>query len=173
MHGPVVTSLGGGDDESREHLRSLLLDPRPGVAVTPRPVRTLVPGRAEGVLVGGNLTVLAASAGTPLGWPSAESLAVLEDVGEPPYRLDRALTQLLRSGWFDRVRGVVVGDLTDCGPEQEVLAVLTDRLVPLGVPTVVGAPVGHARRNLAFGLGSSAVLDADRGTLTQRAAPLR
>ena len=80
-----------------------------------------MPGEAEGVLVGGNLTVLATSAGTPLTHGAADSIAVLEDVGEEPYRLDRSLTQLLRSGWFAGVRGVVLGQFTDCGRDPAVV----------------------------------------------------
>ena len=63
-------------------------------------------GVAEGVLVGGNLTVLAATVGTSGARAARGGIAVLEDVSESPYRLDRALTQLVRSGWFDGVRGV-------------------------------------------------------------------
>jgi muramoyltetrapeptide carboxypeptidase len=95
---------------------------------------------------------------------------MLEDVGEEGYRLDRLLTQLLRSGWFEGARGVVLGGFTGCGPPEDVLELVTDRLVPLGLPTVLGAPFGHVPRNLAFPLGVPAVLDADAGTLTLREA---
>jgi muramoyltetrapeptide carboxypeptidase len=168
IHGPVVSSLGSGDEASRAHLRRLLLDPVPGLSLAPEPVRALVGGRAEGVLVGGNLTLLAAGAGTPAGLSAAGSIAVLEDVGEDVYRLDRLLTQLLRSGWFTGVRGVVLGDLTRCGTPEAAQGVLLDRLGPLGVPVVVGAPFGHEPRNLAFPLGVTARLDADAGTLVLR-----
>ncbi len=68
-------------------------------------------------------------------------------------QLDRAVTHLLRSGWFDRVRGVVLGEFTDCGAPGAVRALLRERLGGLGVPVVWGAPVGHGTRNLAFPLG--------------------
>jgi muramoyltetrapeptide carboxypeptidase len=91
--------------------------------------------------------------------PAHGSIAVLEDIGEEPYKLDRVLTQLLRSRWFDGVRGVVVGQLTDCGPAEASRAVLVDRLGGLGVPLVAGAPFGHEDRNLALPLGVPARLD--------------
>ncbi len=172
IHGPVVTSLGGGDDASRAHLRAMLLEPVPGTPLTPEPVTALVPGRAEGVLVGGNLALLAAEVGTPHARTAAESVAVLEDVGEDLYRLDRLVTQLLRSGWFDGVRGIALGELS--GPAAPaVRTLMVDRLAPLGVPMVWGVPVGHGARNLAFPLGVPAVLDADAGTLVLRDAALR
>jgi muramoyltetrapeptide carboxypeptidase len=168
LHGPVVTSLGAGDAESREHLRVMLFDPRPGTRLTPSPAQVLVPGRAEGVLVGGNVALLAAELGTRTSQPAAGSIAVLEEVGEELYRLDRLLTHLLRAGWFDGVLGIVLGDFTDCGSEDSVRSLLVDRLTPLGVPMLWGAPFGHGSRNLAFPLGVPALLDADAGTVVLR-----
>jgi muramoyltetrapeptide carboxypeptidase len=170
VHGPVVSSLGAGDRESQEHLRRLLLEPEPALVLASG-LRALRPGAAEGVLVGGNLALLAAEVGTAGSLPAAGAVAVVEDVAEPPYRLDRLLTQLLRSGWFDDVRGVVVGDLGRTDPET-VRELLLDRLGPLGVPVADGAPFGHEARNLAFPLGVTARLDADAGTLVLRDRPL-
>jgi muramoyltetrapeptide carboxypeptidase len=172
IHGPVVSSLGGGDDASRAHLRSLLFDPMPGTSLTPAPALPLVPGRAEGVLVGGNVALLAAELGTRHSLPAAESIAVLEEVGEEQYRLDRLLTQMLRTGWFDGVRGIVLGDFTDCASPEAVQDLVMDRLAPLGVPMLWGAPFGHEPHNLAFPLGVPAVLDGDAGTLVLRDAAL-
>ena len=172
IHGPVVTSLGAGDDESRAHLHSLLFDPEPGVALTPSPVETLVGGRAEGVLVGGNIAMLASEVGSRNSLRAAASIAVLEEIGEEAYRLDRLFTQLLRTGWFDEVLGVVLGTFTDCGLPASVRDLAVDRLAPLGVPLLWGAPIGHADRNLAFPYGVPAVLDADAGTLVLREAAL-
>ena len=168
VHGPVVSSLGAGDEESRAHLRRLLFDPEPGLPLAPQPLRGLVPGQAEGVLVGGNLALLAADVGTSGSLRAAGSIAVLEDVSEDLYRLDRLLTQLLRSGWFHDVRGVVLGDFTRCATPEAVRGLVLDRLGPLRVPVVSGAPFGHEPRNLAFPLGVVARLDADAGTLVLR-----
>ena len=168
IHGPVVTSLGAGDDASREHLRSLLFDPRPGVSLTPYPATVLVPGQAEGVLVGGNIALLSTEVGTRNALRATESIAVLEEIGEEVYRVDRMLTQLLRTGWFDGVRGIVLGAFTDCASPEALRDLATDRLGPLGVPLLWGAPFGHDDPNLAFPFGVPAVLDADAGTLVLR-----
>ncbi len=168
IHGPVVASLGDGDDASREHLRSMLFDPSAGTSLTPSPALPLVPGRAEGVLVGGNVAVLAAEIGTRNAVGAAESIAVLEEIGEDLYRLDRLFTQLLRTGWFDAARGIVLGDFTDCASTEAVQDLVVDRLAPLGVPMLWGLPFGHEARNLSFPLGVPAVLDADAGTRVLR-----
>jgi muramoyltetrapeptide carboxypeptidase len=172
IHGPVVSSLGRGDEESREHLRSMLFDPVAGTSLASAPLSSLVPGAAEGVLVGGNLTLLAAGIGTATSWPAEGSIAVLEDVGEELYRLDRSLTQLLRAGWFDGVRGIALGDFTRCASVRAVHELAEERLSPLRVPMVSGVRVGHGDRNTAFPLGVAAVLDADAGTLAVREAAL-
>jgi muramoyltetrapeptide carboxypeptidase len=132
----------------------------------------LWPGRAEGALVGGNLALLAAGVGTQATLAATGSLAMLEEVGEELFRIDRQLTQLLRAGWFDGVRGIVLGDFIDCGPPDRVRELVVDRLVPLAVPTLAGAPFGHGPRNLAFPFGVPAVLDADAGTLVLRGRAL-
>ena len=167
LHSPVVTSLGAGDELSREHLRRTLFEPETATdLVMGAPVRALAGGRADGVLVGGNLALLAAEAGGPTVRVAHGGIAVLEDHVEPPYRIDRMLTQLLRTGWFDGVRGVVLGEFTQCGPEEQVVSVVQDRLGPLQVPILAGLPVGHGSTNLTVPLGVPARLDADAGTLT-------
>jgi muramoyltetrapeptide carboxypeptidase len=178
VHGPVLTSLGGGDDETREHLRRLLFEPSAGELLTG--LSRVAGGRAEGPVVGGNLALLASGIGTRDVLRATGSIVLLEDVAEPPYRIDRMLTQLLRSGWFDGVAGVVVGDFTAAdlwSPDEpqstsdDVMDVVVERLAPLGVPLVTGARVGHGSRNLAVPLGVPALLDADDGTLTLLEAP--
>ncbi|HLL08034.1 MAG TPA: DUF4031 domain-containing protein [Nocardioidaceae bacterium] len=166
VHGPVVTSLGAGDDASREHLRRTLFEPEATQdIINGLPVRRVVAGVASGVLVGGNLTVLSADAGTSTSRPAKGGIAVLEDQCEAPYRIDRMLTQLLRAGWFDGVRAVALGLFSQCGADDATLDVLTERLEPLGVPVLAGLPIGHEGTNVAVPMGSPARLDADAGTL--------
>ena len=172
IHGPVVAGVGDGDEASRAHLRRMLFDPASALELTPDPCEALVAGTAEGVLSGGNLALLAAQVGTRGATTATGTIAVLEETGEDAYRIDRLLTQLLRAGWFDGVHGVVVGGLSDCGPAELARSVVADRLVPLGVPLLVGAPFGHAQPNLAFPLGVPATLDGAAGTLTLRAPAL-
>ncbi len=162
VHAAGVAGLGDGDTATNEATRRLVSEGAPIELVG-------MPGQGpavEGVLVGGNLTMLASSAGSGAVHPAAGGIALLEDVGEAPYRLDRALTQLLRSGWFDGVHGVACGGFTSCGDADEVQAVLDERLGRLGVPVVHGLPVGHALTNLPVPLGIRARLDPSTGTLS-------
>jgi muramoyltetrapeptide carboxypeptidase len=95
---------------------------------------------------------------------------LLEDVNEPCYRLDRMLTQLLRSGTLDGVAGIALGSWTGCGPLADVRALMLDRLGPLGVPVAWELGFGHCTPQRPVPLGVEAVLDAGAGSLT--AAPL-
>ncbi|HYO33758.1 MAG TPA: DUF4031 domain-containing protein [Nocardioidaceae bacterium] len=165
LHGHVVTSLGSAEPASAEFLRRLAMEPESIVELLAGCSVTVVPGQATGVLTGGNLSLLAAEVGTRFSRSGRGGIVVLEDAGEPAYRVDRLLTQLLRAGWFDGVAGLVIGSFTDCGPPEEVEAVLHARLVPLGVPMVAGFDFGHTPSMVSVPFGVRAALDADRGTL--------
>ncbi|WP_369147456.1 LD-carboxypeptidase [Streptomyces sp. R44] len=175
LHGPMVaagTFL--ADATTQESLRATLFAPETVLTLAPATARALVPGRARGVTLGGCVSLLAADLGTPHGRASARGgLLLLEDVGEEPYRLDRILTQLLRSGWLDGVAAVGLGSWEECGPYEEVRAVLADRLGGLGVPVLEEMGFGHSPTALTLPLGLPAVLDADTGTLTLDAPALR
>ena len=162
LHGPVVTQLGDGDPAAAEATRAAVMDDSSWTLVG----RGVAPGASEGVLVGGNLTVLAAGAGTPLTRSARNGIAVLEDVDEPPFRVDRVLTQLLRTGWFEGVRGVALGQFTRCGDPETLRLLLRRRLEPLDGPIVEELPVGHVPRNLPVALGVPARIDGRAGTLT-------
>ena len=131
------------------------------------PGRVVVPGQGEGSLIGGNLTLLATSVGCDHadqpGRPGPPAIALLEDVKEAPYAIDRALTQLLRSGWFEPVRGVVLGSFVDCGDPAVLGPVLQERLAPLGVPVIAIADIGHGPDQRPVWLGAPARLQAGPG----------
>ncbi|WP_137992355.1 S66 peptidase family protein [Streptomyces vilmorinianum] len=168
LHGPMVaagTFL--KDPRTQESLRATLFEPDSVRTLGLESARTLVGGRARGVTLGGCVSLLAADLATPHARPSARGgLLLLEDVGEEPYRLDRILTQLLRSGWLDGVAGIGLGSWEECGPYDEVRAVLADRLGGLGVPVVEEMGFGHSETALTFPLGVPGVLDAESATLT-------
>ncbi|MFY1624279.1 S66 peptidase family protein [Micromonospora sp. WMMD735] len=130
------------------------------------PVR--VPGRAVGRLLGGNLCLITATLGTPDMPDLTGAVLLVEEVQEPPYKVDRMLTHLRRAGVLDGLAGVAVGQFTDCadGWDTTVVDVLTDRLGDLGVPVLGGLPIGHGPGQLSVPVGTSATLDATAGTLT-------
>ena len=131
-------------------------------------------GTAEGRLIGGNLSLICASLGTPFAPSFKGKILFFEDISEKPYRLDRMLTQLLNAGILAQVAGVAVGTNKDChdpdakpGGEyrQSAADVVKERLVPLRVPVVTGLPFGHVALNATIPIGVRARLDGRRGDL--------
>lgn len=117
---------------------------------------------ATGTLLGGNLTVLAAGAGTPHQLDLRGAILLLEEVNEADYRIDRMLVQLRRSGTLDGVAGIALGQFLPRCPR----GILDEHLGALGVPVVHGLPIGHGDHQVAVPLGVPARLDATTGTLT-------
>ncbi|WP_020673370.1 S66 peptidase family protein [Amycolatopsis nigrescens] len=154
------------DAEATAGLHRMLFEPEKALVLRKPGGSALVPGTARGPLVGGNLSLLAASTGAVEHRPAKGAIAVLEDVTESVYRLDRMLTQLLRTGWFDGVAGIALGSWTRCGPLDQVRALMLDRLGPLGVPIGWELGFGHLPGSLTIPLGVPAELDADAATLT-------
>ncbi|WP_405793252.1 LD-carboxypeptidase [Streptomyces sp. NBC_01506] len=170
LHGPMVAALTFlKDPATQESLRATLLEPETVRVIGLDTAHGLIPGRAHGITLGGCVSLLAADLGTPHARPSAAGgLLLIEDIEEEPYRLDRILTQLLRSGWLDGVAGIALGSWADCGPYDDVRALMLDRLGGLGVPVVEELGFGHGPTNLTVPLGVPALLEAsaDTGTLT-------
>jgi muramoyltetrapeptide carboxypeptidase len=170
LYGPAAAGVDFlKNARAQEHLRATLFAPESvrTVMATPPGGAALVPGRARGVTLGGCLSLLASDLGTPHASPGARGgLLLMEDVGESPYRLDRYLTQLLRSGWLDGVAGIALGSWEGCGPYEELRAVLADRLGGLGVPVVEEFGFGHGPGALTMPFGVRAELDAEAATLT-------
>ena len=134
-------------------------------------VTTLVPGRARGRLLGGNLCLMSHLVGTPYLPDLRGGILFLEDVEEAYYRIDRMLTQLWLSGALAGVAGVAFGKFTQCDPSPFFLQnrpleeILTERFRALGIPTVSGLMIGHIDDQATVPVGCLAELDADAGTL--------
>ena len=150
----------------RGHLRRVLFAPEGELVLRGPLAETLVGGRAGGVTFGGNLSLLVSRG--PLGYrPPSGAIALVEDVGEDPYKIDHLVTHLLQAGWFDQVAGIALGSWERCGQDlAAVRRVFEDRLGRLGVPVVWEHGFGHGRGQLTVPLGVHAELDADAGTLT-------
>jgi muramoyltetrapeptide carboxypeptidase len=174
IHGPVIQQIGDLLDEDVAHLIALLTDPRPPGE---RPWRLVAHGRGRhrGPLVPANLTMASLIVGTPWPLPLAGAIALLEEVGERPYELDRYMTQLIATGALAPAAAVIVGDLVRCDdprppaggtdPPGAPLRAVLERLAAAGKPAATGAPVGHGARNEAVPFGAPCELDLDRGAL--------
>lgn len=139
-------------------------------------------GIAEGRLIGGNLSVLVTTLGTPFQPQFKDRILFLEDIGEKPYRLDRMLTHLLNAGALEQVAGIAVGVNRDCDEpksskrkeyRQSAADVVKERLASLGVPVVAGLPFGHQPMNATLPIGVRARLDANRGNIIITEAAVR
>ncbi|WP_053151774.1 LD-carboxypeptidase [Pseudomonas sp. Pf153] len=123
------------------------------------PLTTVEPGIAHGRLLGGNLSIIAATMGTPYQIDAEGVILFIEDVNEPLYRIDRLLTQLRLAGTLSRLRGVLVGDVA--GVDVEALnRLLKQTFEPLRIPVLSGWRSGHCDPNLTLPMGALVRLDA-------------
>jgi muramoyltetrapeptide carboxypeptidase len=171
IHGPGAAWLDERTPEaSAESLRAAIMATEPAILKADPGEETFavrVPGRASGTLLGGNLCLLTSSIGTP-DFPSLRgAILLLEEVSEPPYKVDRMLTQLRRSGLLRGLAGVAVGQFTECADDwpMSIVDVLTERLCDLGVPVLGGLPIGHGKGQRSTPVGVPATLDTEAGTL--------
>lgn len=127
--------------------------------------------RAEGRVIAGNLAMLAATTGTPE-QPSLDgALLLLEDIGEPDWRIDRFMAQLERAGALRGLRGLGLGTFEGCSPEGGAEAVLLAWADRLGISALAGLPFGHGADVMPIAIGRHAVLDVDQGIVVQGGAP--
>lgn len=184
FHGPVGAS--DFTDYTREQVTAVLMDPAPRHAIAlaaanqavkddAYQLRVLRPGVARGPLAGGNLSLLAALAGTSYALQGAGQLLFIEDVGEKPYRIDRMLTQLRQAAGIGAAAGIALGIFADCEADPDdrsltLLETLQDRLGDLGIPVVYGLSFGHIEHMCTLPVGLPAELDTATLTLTLQEA---
>lgn len=143
----------------------------PTLASPERVTTTLRPGKAQGRLLGGNLTVLSTLMGTPWLPDFDGAILFLEDVGEAEYRIDRMLTQLALAGVLSKAAGVVFGQCSRCASTYPGYAgftlpqILEQHLAGLGVPAFAGANFGHVSNQLSLPVGARVEIDAAAATI--------
>lgn len=182
FHGPVASST--LSDYAREHMLAVLSDPQPRYTIpmaldnSRRAVlqphfgmRTVHGGSATGPLIGGNLSLVAALAGTPYAADFRNAILFLEEVNEAPYRIDRWMTQLDLALGFKKAAALMIGICDECGPEHEDVSLTLDQtfdihLQPLSIPAVTGYSIGHIRNQFTIPMGVKATLDTERQTVT-------
>jgi muramoyltetrapeptide carboxypeptidase len=177
FYGPVVSALGVLPDWTRQGWLRAVTTTEPLGVVDPDgpPARTVVPGVAEGELVGGTLSLVDTVLGTPWEIDTRGKILLLEDVDEEPPRVDRFLTHLHNAGKLAECAGIWLGDFKRCVSREQwplweghtltVEELIEELIVPLGVPAMHGLRVGHGREVVTVPLGVRARLDADAGRL--------
>lgn len=199
FNGPMASSTFGNTHPSRFGVAGFLrtvCHPAPAGSIwqehEDRDFRVIRRGRAEGWLTGGNLSLLAASIGTPYEMETKGAIVFMEEIDEKPYTIDRMLTQILQAGKLRDAAGIVIGrNVPDAGFErlekkaarkapQQVKAlpallprsfeplmddVFYERLRPLGIPVLTGLPFGHIHDYATLPLGVRATMNSATGDL--------
>ena len=131
-------------------------------------------GMAEAEMLGGCLSVVVTTLGTPYEIDTAGKMLFLEDVGEKPYRVERMLTHLQMAGKLNGLAALVFGDFIQCDGEgsRDVRAIIGELFHEAPYPVVMGIPAGHGRENLALPFGVKLALDGDAGTLSLIESPV-
>lgn len=168
FHGPMIAGRPFRQPSplEEETFRKCLMEGIPLGPIGAETMKTLLPGQAEGPLVGGCLSLMVSTLGTDYEIRTAGKVVFLEDIGEAPYRLHRMLTQLRAAGKFSRARAIVFGEFTDCEPHsdayKDVSAVdaVKDALSGLPLPVVLGFPGGHGSMQCTFPIGMPVTVDA-------------
>jgi len=179
FHGPTAFST--YNDYTAAHFRQALFstgplgeqkNPDEGDKITLEyPLRTVSPGQTSGLLTGGNLSLIAATMGTPYEIETDNCILFMEDVGEDSYRIDRMLTQMQLAGKFEKVKGIIWGQCRKCNDNLETGVftlgeVIDNILKPLKIPVISGMMFGHTANKLTLPLGVQAILNADNKSLT-------
>ncbi len=167
LHGPMLNLdfRNGMSQPNEEWLWAMLRGEAP-LARELKPENVLLEGEAEGILFGGCLALTTALAGTPYDFWIDGGIWFWEDVDEPVYRIDRMLTHLRLSGRMPAIRGVIIGDLKECGEPAEMAALLREFFGPFGIPVVHNLPFGHHGDNLLMPIGTKARLSTSAMRLT-------
>lgn len=182
FHGPVAAS--NFSDYTKKHLLETLMHPssRETIEISPDnaagesnlfKTRTIRAGKCRGNLIGGNLSLLAALAGTPyaLNRNLRGKILFVEDVNEPAYRIDRMLTQLRESVDLRGLAGIALGvfkggNSDEADAFQSLIDVFTEQFGKLNIPVIYGLSFGHIRDQFTLPIGIKAELDTERATLT-------
>jgi muramoyltetrapeptide carboxypeptidase len=175
FHGPMAGALARSDSHDYlELLRAVTRTEPLGRLINPPgapAIETLVPGVAEGPLIGGNAALLTALLGTPFAPSPPEfrgAVLFLEDLGDKLYRLDRKLAHLRLAGILEEVAGIVIGECRYTPEPGDALSlpdILADHIVPLGKPAIYGLACGHGEYHLTLPIGVRARLDAGEQAL--------
>ncbi len=169
---PSTEWYAGLDAFTKNSLRSVLFGGQEPDIVNPddSPMHTIAKGSCRGVLVGGNLSLVVSTLGTPYEIDTKDKVLFLEDIGESPYRIDRMLLMLKQAGKLRACAGILLGAFTDCAasdPENSLTLhdVITELLLDEGKPILGALQCGHVLPTLSLPLGVNVLMDATNRTL--------
>ena len=169
---PATEWYAGLDEYTERSLKNAIFGVQEPNILNPdgMPLYTIAKGVSHGVLTGGNLSLLAASLGTPYEIETKDKILFIEDIGETPYRIDRMLLMLRQAGKLRACAGILLGAFTDCAapdPAESLTLreVITELLLDEGKPILGALQCGHIMPTMSLPLGVNVNLDATNRTL--------
>jgi muramoyltetrapeptide carboxypeptidase len=174
FHGPMIDRRfsRGTEGYDRDTFARIVCDARPAGEIVHSSLEVLRPGEAAGMLIGGTLTQLVGSLGTPFAFdPPPGHVLFIDEVAERPYRIDRMFTQLRQSGVLARAAALVFGELPRCdepGGQPAIRPVVADLIADFPGPVLFGLPSGHTTGptlTLPFGVRARVVAEPGRPVL--------
>lgn len=174
-HGPMVASdmIGNFSQFSKDNLYKAIMETDPiGKISNPQgeEIITINGGIAEGNIIGGNLSLIVDTIGTPYEIDVNGKILFIEEIGEEPYNIDRMLNQLRLAGKLHDAVGIILGDFNNCVSEKHdenltLEQVIEDHIKPVGKPTIYNLQAGHCEPMVTIPFGVRARLDADKKEL--------
>ena len=162
FHGPMVV---GEMSHVMPHAKeagmlAALMGRKPLGVLTHKNILVLRKGKASGVLVGGCLTSLVRMLGTPYEIDTTGAILFLEDVSETPTNIEEMLFHMKLAGKFDKIHGLVFGQMYNCGSQKALMRRIAESLDDIAVPMLFGFPSGHSFSNITLPMGIRATLDS-------------
>ena len=175
FHGPMAASdlIGDISDFSLNSLYNSIFNEQfnPSIENPLEDLKAINGGVAEGEIIGGNLSLIVSTIGTPYEIDTKGKILFIEEIGEEPYRIDRMLTQLRLSNKLQEVEGIILGNFNNCSPEDPDMSLTLEEVIdniikPLNKPTLLNLQAGHCEPTITIPFGVKARLDADRKQIT-------
>jgi muramoyltetrapeptide carboxypeptidase len=171
FHGPMAAGSFGRTPmkKSREPFCQALMGDMDMYSYSKRNAWTIKPGKSEGRLSGGCLTLMIRSLGTPYEIQTRNRILIIEDVNERPYKIDGMLWQLKEAGKFKGIRGIVFGEMVNCQPNKNesytLRETISDFFKNAAFPILMNCPIGHGKEMWTLPLGIPAILDSEAKSL--------
>ncbi|AJY76764.1 S66 peptidase family protein [Paenibacillus beijingensis] len=172
FHGPMIICLTDKDIHplTLKSFDQLIRPDRMVYTEKISPLHTLVEGEARGPIVGGNLSLLVSTLGTPYELDTKDALLFIEDIDEEPYRVDRMLNQLRQAGKLSDAAGILVCDFHNCEPKKReasltLTQVLEHHIAAAGKPALAGFKIGHGSPNITIPIGVMADMNTNEKKL--------
>ncbi len=170
FHGPLAISDFGNDKNDKYTIDNFfeILEGKTQIPYTyknPCEYTTIINGKANGALIGGNLAMISSLAGTDFQYNFNDKILLIEDLQEPLYKIDRMLMQLKLSGVFTRIKGVLVGQFSDIEEQDKIINLLKELLENYEIPVGYGFPASHEKIKFTLPFGVEYQFNSKNGTL--------